>query len=182
MGIFTLFASDNKRNIAKLEKMVQKIEELAPKYADMDNDTLRAQTPILKERLANGETLDDILYDAFAVVREASTRVLNMRHFHYQLMGGIVLHQGRIAEMMTGEGKTIVAVTHDVEFAAEIADRCAMYFDGKIVSIADKYEFFSENKYYTTAAARITRDNFRGAVTFERAVKKCNDNRIIENE
>ncbi len=109
MGIFTLFASDNKRNIAKLEKMVQKIEELAPKYADMDNDTLRAQTPILKERLANGETLDDILYDAFAVVREASTRVLNMRHFHYQLMGGIVLHQGRIAEMMTGEGKTIVA-------------------------------------------------------------------------
>ena len=80
------------------------------------------------------------------------------------------------------EGKTIVAVTHDVEFAAEIADRCAMYFDGKIVSVADKYEFFSENKYYTTAAARITRDNFYGAVTFERAVQRCNENRVGENE
>lgn len=106
---FNLFASDNKRNLAKLEKMVEKIEDLADKYAAMDNDTLRGQTAILKERLANGETLDDILFDAYAVVREASTRVLNMRHFHYQLVGGIVLHQGRIAEMMTGEGKTIVA-------------------------------------------------------------------------
>ena len=109
MSILTMFASDNKRSLAKLEKMVKKIEDLAPKYAAMDNDTLRAQTPVLKERLANGETLDDILYDAYALVREASTRVLNMRHFHYQLVGGIVLHQGRIAEMMTGEGKTIVA-------------------------------------------------------------------------
>lgn len=109
MSLFSMFSSDNKRNISKLEKMVAQIEELAPKYEAMDNDTLRAQTPILKERLANGETLDDILYDAYALVREASSRVLNMRHFHYQLMGGIVLHQGRIAEMMTGEGKTIVA-------------------------------------------------------------------------
>ena len=106
---FNIFASDNKRNLAKLEKMVDKIEALADKYAAMDNDTLRGQTEILKERLSAGETLDDILYDAFAVVREASTRVLNMRHFHCQLIGGIVLHQGRIAEMMTGEGKTIVA-------------------------------------------------------------------------
>ena len=109
MSLFNLFASDNKRNLAKLEKMVQKIEDLAPVYEAMDNDTLRAQTNVLKDRLQKGETLDDILYDAFAVVREASSRVLNMRHFHYQLMGGIVLHQGRIAEMMTGEGKTIVA-------------------------------------------------------------------------
>ncbi len=106
---FNIFASDNKRNLAKLEKMVDKIEALADKYSAMDNDTLRGQTEILKERLSAGETLDDILYDAFAVVREASTRVLNMRHFHCQLIGGIVLHQGRIAEMMTGEGKTIVA-------------------------------------------------------------------------
>ncbi len=109
MSLFNLFTSDNKRNLAKLEKMVQKIEDLAPVYEAMDNDTLRAQTNVLKDRLQKGETLDDILYDAFAVVREASSRVLNMRHFHYQLMGGIVLHQGRIAEMMTGEGKTIVA-------------------------------------------------------------------------
>ena len=109
MSLLNIFASDNTRSLAKLEKMAKKIEDLAPKYEAMDNETLQAQTPILKERLANGETLDDILYDAFALVREASTRVLNMRHFHYQLIGGIVLHQGRIAEMMTGEGKTIVA-------------------------------------------------------------------------
>ena len=109
MSLLNIFASDNTRNLAKLEKMAKKIEDLAPKYEAMDNETLQAQTPILKERLANGETLDDILYDAYALVREASTRVLNMRHFHYQLIGGIVLHQGRIAEMMTGEGKTIVA-------------------------------------------------------------------------
>ncbi len=109
MKFFNLFASDNKRNLDKLEKMVAKIEALADKYSAMDNDTLRGQTAVLKERLSKGETLDDILYDAYAVVREASTRVLNMRHFHYQLVGGIVLHQGRIAEMMTGEGKTIVA-------------------------------------------------------------------------
>ena len=109
MSLLNIFASDNTRSLAKLEKMAKKIEDLAPKYEAMDNETLQAQTPILKERLANGETLDDILYDAYALVREASTRVLNMRHFHYQLIGGIVLHQGRIAEMMTGEGKTIVA-------------------------------------------------------------------------
>ncbi len=109
MKFFNLFASDNKRNLDKLEKMVVKIEALADKYSAMDNETLRGQTAVLKDRLNKGETLDDILYDAYAVVREASTRVLNMRHFHYQLVGGIVLHQGRIAEMMTGEGKTIVA-------------------------------------------------------------------------
>lgn len=109
MKFFNLFASDNKRNLDKLEKMVSKIEALEGKYAAMDNDTLRGQTAVLKDRLAQGETLDDILYDAYAVMREASARVLNMRHFYYQLIGGIVLHQGRIAEMMTGEGKTIVA-------------------------------------------------------------------------
>lgn len=91
----------------------------------------------------------------------------------------------QIAELffsLKNEGKTIVAVTHDIEFAADVADRCAMYFDGKIVSVSDKYEFLSENKYYTTAAARITRENFRGAVTFARAVKMCNANRINKNE
>ena len=107
--MFKLFASDNKRNLIKLEKIVKKIEDLEPKYQAMDNDTLREQTTIFKQRLNNGETLDDILCEAYAVVREASFRVLNMKHFHYQLVGGVVLHQGRIAEMMTGEGKTIVA-------------------------------------------------------------------------
>ena len=75
----------------------------------MSDDELKAMTPHFKKRLKEGETLDDILPEAFAVVREASRRVLGMRHFRVQLIGGIVLHQGRIAEMKTGEGKTLVA-------------------------------------------------------------------------
>lgn len=109
MGLFNIFQSDNKRSLKKLNKMVDAIELLEPKYQAMDNATLQSQTQVLKDRLAKGETLDDILYDAFAVVREASVRVLGMRHFRVQLMGGIVLHQGRIAEMRTGEGKTLVS-------------------------------------------------------------------------
>ena len=112
MGLFSyLFASDNKRSLIKIEKIVKKIEDLADKYADMSDADLQAQTPILKDRLSAGETLDDILPDAFALVREASTRVLHQRHFHVQLIGGVVLHQGRIAEMKTGEGKTLTATT-----------------------------------------------------------------------
>lgn len=112
MGLFSyLFASDNKRSLIKIEKIVKKIEDLAEKYADMSDADLQAQTPILKDRLSAGETLDDILPDAFALVREASTRVLHQRHFHVQLIGGVVLHQGRIAEMKTGEGKTLTATT-----------------------------------------------------------------------
>ena len=112
MGLFSyLFASDNKRSLIKIEKIIKKIEDLADKYADMSDADLQAQTPILKDRLSDGETLDDILPDAFALVREASTRVLHQRHFHVQLIGGVVLHQGRIAEMKTGEGKTLTATT-----------------------------------------------------------------------
>ena len=112
MGLFSyLFASDNKRSLIKIEKIVKKIEDLADKYADMSDADLQAQTPILKDRLSAGDTLDDILPDAFALVREASTRVLHQRHFHVQLIGGVVLHQGRIAEMKTGEGKTLTATT-----------------------------------------------------------------------
>lgn len=87
----------------------------------------------------------------------------------------------QFAEVMAklkADGKTVVVVTHDVEFAAVVADRCAMFFDGKIVSVADKYAFFAENRYYTTAFARITRDNFADAVTFERAVELCNANKL----
>lgn len=111
MGIIKwIMGSDNKRAIAKVEKIADKIELLADKYKAMSDDELRAVTPRLRERITtNFETLDDILPDAFAVVREASERVLKMRHFHVQLIGGIVLHQGRIAEMRTGEGKTLVA-------------------------------------------------------------------------
>ncbi len=112
MGLFSyLFASDNKRSLMKIEKIVKIIEEKADTYAHMSDSELQAQTPILKDRLKNGETLNDILPDAFALVREASTRVLHQRHFHVQLIGGIVLHQGRIAEMRTGEGKTLTATT-----------------------------------------------------------------------
>lgn len=87
----------------------------------------------------------------------------------------------QFAEVMArlkADGKTLVVVTHDVEFAAVVADRCAMFFDGKIVSVADKYAFFAENRYYTTAFARITRENFADAVTFERAVELCNANKL----
>ncbi|MCQ2556245.1 MAG: DEAD/DEAH box helicase, partial [Clostridia bacterium] len=112
MGFLSnLFASDNKRSLNKIEKIVAKIEAKADYYAGLTDEELQAQTPALKLRLSQGETLDDILPDAFAVVREASTRVLGLRHFHVQLIGGVVLHQGRIAEMRTGEGKTLTATT-----------------------------------------------------------------------
>ncbi len=112
MGLFSyLFASDNKRSLIKIDKIIAQIDGKAETYAKMDDATLQAQTQILKERLANGETTDQILPDAFAVVREASTRVLGQKHFKVQLIGGVVLHQGRIAEMRTGEGKTLTATT-----------------------------------------------------------------------
>ncbi len=104
-----IFGSYSDHQIKKLTPTVNKIEALADKYAAMSDDELRATTPALKKRLENGETLDAILPDAFAAVREADWRVLGKRPFRVQLMGGIVLHQGRIAEMKTGEGKTLVA-------------------------------------------------------------------------
>ena len=110
MGLFKHFADyDNNRSLKKLEKIAAKIEALDSKYSAMSDDELKNQTNILKDRLAKGETLDDILPDAYAVVREAGARVLKMKHFHVQLLGGIVLHQGRISEMKTGEGKTLVS-------------------------------------------------------------------------
>lgn len=110
MGLLKFLAnSDSRRAVKKLDKQAKKVEELEPKYAAMSDEELKAQTAVLKGRLANGETLDDILYDAFAALREASWRVLKMKHFHVQIIGGICLHQGRIAEMRTGEGKTLVS-------------------------------------------------------------------------
>ena len=102
-----LFKSDNERQIAKLEKIAAKIEAKADEYAAKSEEELKDTTRILKGRLAAGETLNDILPDAYACVREASTRVMGKRHFHVQLLGGIALFQGRIAEMKTGEGKTL---------------------------------------------------------------------------
>ncbi len=110
MGLIKyLMNGDSRRSLKKLNKMACKVEALEEKYAAMTDDELRSQTAILKERLQKGETLDDILYDAFAALREASWRVLGMKHFHVQIVGGICLHQGRIAEMRTGEGKTLVS-------------------------------------------------------------------------
>ncbi len=110
MGLISfLFGNDNKSNLKHLEKIARSVDALSDKYASMSDEDLKGQTPALKERLKKGETLDQILPDAFAVVREAGARVLNMRHFFVQLIGGIALHQGRIAEMRTGEGKTLVA-------------------------------------------------------------------------
>lgn len=110
MGLFSFFANyDNNRSIRKLQKVADNIDSLEDKYLKMTDNELKNETQVLKNRLSSGETTDDILPDAFALVREASTRVLHMRHFNVQLLGGIVLHQGRIAEMKTGEGKTLVS-------------------------------------------------------------------------
>lgn len=104
-----LFGTHSDRELKKILPLVDKIEALEDSYRALSDEELRAQTPALKARLAAGETLDDILPEAFATVREAADRVLGQRPFRVQLMGGIVLHQGRIAEMRTGEGKTLVA-------------------------------------------------------------------------
>ncbi len=110
MGLIDfLFKSEKQRQVKKIDAIANKIEVLEPVFEALTDNELKAKTIEFKDRLANGETLDDILPEAFATVREAGRRVLNMRHYHVQLIGGIVLHQGRIAEMQTGEGKTLVA-------------------------------------------------------------------------
>ena len=111
MGIFTkLFGSYSDRELKRITPIVDKIEALSGEYAALSDEELKAKTAQFKERLSQGETLDDILPEAFATAREAAWRVLGMKPFRVQLIGGIVLHQGRIAEMKTGEGKTLVAV------------------------------------------------------------------------
>ncbi|MBQ7712589.1 MAG: preprotein translocase subunit SecA [Clostridia bacterium] len=104
-----IFSSYNDRQLKKLRKILTKINDLESHYAAMTDVELKAMTPAFKAQLAEGATLTDLLPDAFAVVRETSKRVLGMRHFDVQILGGIVLHQGRIAEMATGEGKTLVS-------------------------------------------------------------------------
>ncbi|MCL2426265.1 MAG: preprotein translocase subunit SecA [Oscillospiraceae bacterium] len=108
--ISKVFGTYNERELKALAPIVDKVEALEDEYRKLSDEELKAKTPQFKERLKNGETLDDILPEAFAAVREASDRVLGMRPFHVQLIGGLVLHQGRISEMKTGEGKTLVAV------------------------------------------------------------------------
>ncbi len=110
MGLFKkIFGDYSSREVRKMEPIKNEVLALEDKYAKMSDEELKEVTPKLKERLANGETLDDILPDAFAACREASSRVLGMKHYPVQIIGGIILHQGGISEMKTGEGKTLVA-------------------------------------------------------------------------
>ena len=110
MSVFTkIFGTHSEREVKRILPIVDKIEALAPEFEKLTDEQLQAKTPEFKERLANGETLDDILPEAYATVREAATRVLDMRHYRVQLIGGVILHQGRITEMRTGEGKTLVS-------------------------------------------------------------------------
>lgn len=110
MGLLSaVFGTYSEREVKRIRPIVSKINELDEAMQKLSDDELKAKTVEFKEKLNNGETLDDILPEAFAVVKEASKRVLNMKHYDEQLIGGIVLHQGRIAEMKTGEGKTLVA-------------------------------------------------------------------------
>ena len=110
MGLVNkIFGTYSERQLKKLTKYVDYIESLAPKYAAMSNEELAGTTALLRERLEKGETLEDIMGDAYAAIREADYRILGKRPFRVQIIGGIILHQGRIAEMKTGEGKTLVA-------------------------------------------------------------------------
>ncbi len=104
-----IFGNYSEKEIKKIMPTVKAIDDLEDKFSKLSDDELRAKTEELKERYKNGESLDDLLVEAFANVREGAKRVYNMRHYEVQLVGGIILHQGRIAEMRTGEGKTLVS-------------------------------------------------------------------------
>jgi preprotein translocase subunit SecA len=104
-----VFGSKNERELKRIQPIVERINALEPEIKAKSDEALRAQTALFKERIAQGQSLDDLLPEAFATVREASLRTLNMRHFDVQLIGGVVLHEGKIAEMKTGEGKTLAA-------------------------------------------------------------------------
>ena len=104
-----LLSGSGEGEIKRLNVIVRKVEALEERYKAMSDDELRGQTALFKERVKKGESLDDLLPEAFAVVREGAWRSVGMRHFPVQILGGIVLHQGRIAEMKTGEGKTLGA-------------------------------------------------------------------------
>ena len=104
-----MFGTHSQRELKRIMPIVDKIDSLRPSMQALSDEELRGKTREYKKRLEEGETLDDLLPEAFATVREAAKRVLNMEHYRVQLIGGIILHQGRIAEMRTGEGKTLVA-------------------------------------------------------------------------
>ena len=110
MKIFDkIFGTHSERELKLIDPTIDKIEKLRPSIQALSDEELRDKTRQYKQRLADGETLDDLLAEAFATVREAARRVLGMEHYRVQLIGGMILHQGRIAEMRTGEGKTLVS-------------------------------------------------------------------------
>ena len=137
MGFLSkIFKSYSEKEVNRVMPLVEKINSLEPEMEKLSDEELRAKTAYFKGELANGKTLNDILPEAFAVMREASKRVLGMRHFDVQLIGGIILHQGRIAEMKTGEGKTLVA-TLPVYLNA---------LEGKGVHVITVNEYISDRK------------------------------------
>src|SRR5579872_7192636 len=105
----TIFGTANQRELKRIKHLVDAINAFEPSIKNLSDEQLRAKTNEFRQRYQDGETLDDLLPEAFAVVREASARTLGQRHYDVQLLGGIVLHQGKIAEMKTGEGKTLTA-------------------------------------------------------------------------
>ncbi|MBR4450303.1 MAG: preprotein translocase subunit SecA, partial [Clostridia bacterium] len=110
MSLITkIFGDYSSKEVKRIKPIADKVMELEDEYSKLTDEQLQAKTGEFKERLAAGETLDDILPEAFAACREASWRVIGLKHFYVQIIGGIILHQGRIAEMKTGEGKTLVA-------------------------------------------------------------------------
>ncbi|MEE8483082.1 MAG: preprotein translocase subunit SecA, partial [Nitrospinota bacterium] len=104
-----IFGSRNERELKRIQQIVDRVNSLEPETAALDDDGLKAKTSVFKERVENGEPLDSLLPETFAVVREVGKRALDMRHFDVQIVGGVVLHEGKITEMKTGEGKTLVA-------------------------------------------------------------------------
>ena len=150
-----LFGSSNDRYVKSVMKIVQKINALEPEISAMTDERLKQQTQLFRDRLTAGETLDDILPEAFATVREASKRVMGMRHFDVQLLGGMVLHAGKIAEMRTGEGKTLMAT-----LAAYVN---ALPAEGVHVVTVNEYLASRDAGFAREAAAALHGGLFRGA-------------------
>ena len=124
MGLIEkIFGTHSENELKRIYPIVDHIEALGSEMQVLSDEELRGKTQEFKKRLSEGETLDDILPEAYAVVREAATRVLGMRHYRVQLIGGIILHQGRIAEMKTGEGKTLVSTLPAYLNALDISSR-----------------------------------------------------------
>ena len=123
-----LFGTSNERLVKSFQGKVETINALEPQMEALSDEDLKAQTQRFRERLEKGETLDDLLPEAFATVREAAKRTLGQRHFNVQLVGGMVLHNGMIAEMKTGEGKTLVATLPVYLNAPEIEERIIKRF------------------------------------------------------